>query len=124
MTYHDCENYHDCHILQTFGTNKQAVVDQILSNTCNCIIPMVAMSWRVAALIISVIGALLNKEISTKVQILMVLHNHDCGEVDISITIMKTTSRLLQSQKSPSPTMFTSFNKLFLRFDKILSVLW
>ena len=26
MTYHDCENYHDCHILQIFGTNKQAVV--------------------------------------------------------------------------------------------------
>ena len=26
MTYHDCENYHDCHVLQTFGTNKQAVV--------------------------------------------------------------------------------------------------
>ena len=25
-TYHDCENYHDCHILQTFDTNKQAVV--------------------------------------------------------------------------------------------------
>ena len=26
MTYHDYENYHDCHILQTFGTNKQVVV--------------------------------------------------------------------------------------------------
>ena len=26
MTYHDCENYPDCHILQIFGTNKQAVV--------------------------------------------------------------------------------------------------
>ena len=26
MTYHDCENYHNCHILQIFGTNKQAVV--------------------------------------------------------------------------------------------------
>ena len=26
MTYHDCENYHDCHIMQIFGTNKQAVV--------------------------------------------------------------------------------------------------
>ena len=26
MTYHDCENYHDCHILQLSGTNKQAVV--------------------------------------------------------------------------------------------------
>ena len=22
MTYHDCENYHDCHTLQTFGTKK------------------------------------------------------------------------------------------------------
>ena len=29
MTYHDCKNYHDCHILQTFGTNKQAVVHNI-----------------------------------------------------------------------------------------------
>ena len=26
MTYQDYENYPDCHILQTFGTNKQAVV--------------------------------------------------------------------------------------------------
>ena len=26
ITYHNCENYHDCHILQIFGTNKQAVV--------------------------------------------------------------------------------------------------
>ena len=25
MTYHDCENYHNCHILQLSGTNKQAV---------------------------------------------------------------------------------------------------
>ena len=33
MTYHDCENYHDCHILQTFGTNKHAVVYKILSDT-------------------------------------------------------------------------------------------
>ena len=33
MTYHDCENYHDCHLLQTFGINKQAVVYKILSNT-------------------------------------------------------------------------------------------
>ena len=33
---------HDCHILQTFGTNKQAVVYKILSNTCHCTIPMVA----------------------------------------------------------------------------------
>ena len=31
MTYHDCENYHDCHILQTFGTNKQAVVYKYLA---------------------------------------------------------------------------------------------
>ena len=31
MTYHDCENYHDCHILQTFSTNKQAFVHKILS---------------------------------------------------------------------------------------------
>ena len=22
--YHNCENYHDCHITQTFRTNKQA----------------------------------------------------------------------------------------------------
>ena len=27
---------------------------------------------------------------TAKVKILMVLHNHDCGKVDISITIMKT----------------------------------
>ena len=33
--------YHNCHILQTFGTNKQAVVYKILSNTCHCTIPMV-----------------------------------------------------------------------------------
>ena len=26
MTYHDCESYHDFHILQIFGTNKQAAV--------------------------------------------------------------------------------------------------
>ena len=44
MTYHDCENYHDCHILQTFGTNKQAVVYKILSNTCHCTISMVVES--------------------------------------------------------------------------------
>ena len=25
MTYHDCENYNNCHKLQIFGTNKQAV---------------------------------------------------------------------------------------------------
>ena len=42
MTYHDCENYHDCHILLTFGTNKEAVVYKILSNTCHCTILMVA----------------------------------------------------------------------------------
>ena len=24
--HHGCENYHDCHTLQIFGTNKQAVV--------------------------------------------------------------------------------------------------
>ena len=39
MTYHDCENYHDCHILQTFGTNKQAFVHKI---TCHCTISLVA----------------------------------------------------------------------------------
>ena len=41
MTYHDCENHHVCHILKTFGTNKQAVVYKILSNTCHCTILMV-----------------------------------------------------------------------------------
>ena len=41
MTYHDCENHHDCHILQTFGTNKEAVVYKYFTNTCHCIIPMV-----------------------------------------------------------------------------------
>ena len=41
MIYHDCENYHDCHILRIFGTNKQAVVYKILSNTCQCTILMV-----------------------------------------------------------------------------------
>ena len=41
MTYHDCENHHDYHILQTFGTNKQAVVYKYFSNTCHCTIPMV-----------------------------------------------------------------------------------
>ena len=41
MTYYDCENYHDCHIQQTFGTNKQTVVYKILSNACYCIILMV-----------------------------------------------------------------------------------
>ena len=41
MTYHDCENYHDCHILQIFGSNKQAVVYKILNNTCYCTILMV-----------------------------------------------------------------------------------
>ena len=41
MTYHDCENYHDCHIPQIFGTNKQAVVYKSLSNTCYCTILMV-----------------------------------------------------------------------------------
>ena len=36
----------------------------------------------------------------------MVFHNHDCGQVDISITIMKITSRLFsQSQKLPSPNI-------------------
>ena len=44
MTYHDCENYHDCHTLQIFGTNKQAVMYKIPSNTCHCIIPMVVES--------------------------------------------------------------------------------
>ena len=44
MTYHDCENYHDCHTLQTFDTNKQAVVYKILSNTCHCTILMVVES--------------------------------------------------------------------------------
>ena len=44
LRHHDCENYHDCHILQTFGTNKQAVVYKILSNTCHCTIPMVVES--------------------------------------------------------------------------------
>ena len=43
-------------------------------------------------LITSVVETLLNKEITTKVQILMVFHNHDCDQVDISIMIMKTTS--------------------------------
>ena len=38
MTYHDCENYHDCHILQSFGTNKH----KILSNTCHWTILVVA----------------------------------------------------------------------------------
>ena len=41
MTYHDCENHHDYHILQTFGTNKQAVVYKYFSNTCHCTILMV-----------------------------------------------------------------------------------
>ena len=46
-----------------------------------------------------------NSQLKYKSKILMVLHNHDCGKVDISITIMKTTSRLFsQSQKSPSPS--------------------
>ena len=22
---HDCENYHDCHVMQTFSVNKQAI---------------------------------------------------------------------------------------------------
>ena len=26
VIYHNCENYHECHILQTFGTNKRDVV--------------------------------------------------------------------------------------------------
>ena len=44
------------------------------------------------------------------IQILMVLHNYDCGKVDISIMIMKTTSRLFsQSQKSPSPTFYITY---------------
>ena len=41
MTCRDCENYHECHILQTFDTNKQAVVYKILSNACYCTILMV-----------------------------------------------------------------------------------
>ena len=62
------------------------------------------MSWRVTALITSAIGTLLIKEkYTTKVQILMVLHNHDCGKVDISITIMKTTSRLFLLSQQHAP---------------------
>ena len=60
MTYHDCENHHYCHILQTFGTNKHAVVYKYFSNTGHCTILML---WRVAALITSVVETLLNKEI-------------------------------------------------------------
>ena len=64
MTYHDCENYHDCHVLQIFGTNKQAVVYTILSNTWHCTILMVA-SWcyGVTALITNIIRKLLCKDI-------------------------------------------------------------
>ena len=25
VIYHDCENYPDCHIMQTFSVNKQAI---------------------------------------------------------------------------------------------------
>ena len=25
VIYHDCENYHDCHVMQTFSVNKQAI---------------------------------------------------------------------------------------------------
>ena len=56
MTYHDCENYHDRHILQTIGTNKLAVVYNI---TCYCTIPMVADDT-------SVIGTLKQGDIQLK----------------------------------------------------------
>ena len=55
------------------------------------------MLWRVAALIMSVVEALLNKE--TNVQMLMALHNHDCGKVDIDM-IMRNTDC---SHISPRP---------------------
>ena len=40
LTHHDSRimTYHDCHILQTFGTNKQ-VVHKI---TCHCTVSLVA----------------------------------------------------------------------------------
>ena len=25
VIYHDCENYHDCHVMRTFSVNKQAI---------------------------------------------------------------------------------------------------
>ena len=57
----------------------------------------------ITALILSIIRTLLNKEYTTKIQILIILHNHDCGKADISIMIMKTTSRLFsQSQNLPA----------------------
>ena len=44
MTYHDCENYHDFHILQIIGTklNKLLCIKFIAINTCHCTILMVA----------------------------------------------------------------------------------
>ena len=47
------------------------------------------MLWRVATIIASVVETLV-----ANVQMLIILHNHDCGKVDIDITIMKNTSRL------------------------------
>ena len=47
------------------------------------------MLWRVAALITSFVEIYV-----ANVQMLMVLHNHDCGKVEIGITIMKNTSQL------------------------------
>ena len=64
MTYHDCENHHGYHILQTFGTNKQAVVYKYFSNACHCTILMVVdvMESRSTHYKTSVVETLLNKE--------------------------------------------------------------
>ena len=31
VIYHDCENYHDCHVMLTFSRSKQATVDKFLA---------------------------------------------------------------------------------------------
>ena len=96
--------YHDCHILQTFGTNKQAVV---YSNTCQRTIPMHMVADVMESHSMYSLQVLLVHN-RTKVQILMTLHmwkgrhqHHDYEDYTMIV------------QKSPSPTYTDSITYMF-----------
>ena len=88
MIYHYCENYHDCHILQIFGTNKQTVVYKVFSNI-----------WHVTVLFLMVVDVMescINLNYITQSGLWKGRHQHNNYEDNIS-------RMFSQSQKSPSP---------------------